>query len=176
MVDDLLQSLPLLAFVVLASKVDLVVGELVTTVSSDQTLGVDKVETVASFLLGHALTHEELDDLLGNTDTGRTGSEEHGAVVLAGQTGALDSVDHTAENHGAGTLDVVIEAGVRIPIPLECGEGILEVLELDDNTRISSVSKHALSGGIESIIRGERGNEESEGSVRGRKKPGSGPR
>jgi hypothetical protein len=71
-------------------------------------------------------------------------------VVLAGQTRALDSVDHTAENHGAGALDVVIEAGVRIPVTLECGEGILEVLELDDNTRwISSVSPRALSGGIE---------------------------
>jgi hypothetical protein len=33
-------------------------------------------------------------------------------VVLAGQAGALDGVDHTAENHRTGTLDVVIEAGV----------------------------------------------------------------
>lgn len=146
MVNDLLQSLELLALVVLASKVHLVVGELVTTVSSDQTLGVDQVEAVASILLGHALTHEELDDLLGDTDTGRTGSEEHGAVVLAGQAGALDGVHHAAENHRASTLDVVIEAGVRVPVTLECGEWILEVLELDDNTkRISSVSRRALS-------------------------------
>lgn len=135
MVDDVFEGLKLLPVVVLASKIDLVVGQLVTSVCGDETLGVDEVETAAGFILGHALPHEELHNLLGNPDTGRAGAEEDRAVVLARQAGPLDSVDDTAEDDRAGSLDVIVEASVGIPIPLECGEGILEVLELDDDTR-----------------------------------------
>jgi hypothetical protein len=56
-------------------------------------------------------------------------------VILAGQTGALDSVDDTAKDDSASTLDVIIEAGVVVPISLKSREGILEILELDDDTR-----------------------------------------
>jgi hypothetical protein len=88
-----------------------VVGELVTTVSGHETLGVDEVEAVAGFILGHAFAHEELDNLAGDTDTGAAGTEKDGAVVLARKTGALDGVDDTAEDDSASTLDVIIEAG-----------------------------------------------------------------
>jgi len=138
-VNNLLQSLPLLASIVLTSKVNLVVSELVTTVSSDETLGINKVEAAAGLILGHTLTHEELDDLLGNTDTGRAGTEEDSAVVLAWQTRSLNSIDDTTEDNGAGTLDIVIEASVGIAVTLQSGERILEVLELDNNSRISFV-------------------------------------
>lgn len=134
-VDDLLQGLELLAVVVLAGKVDLVVGQLVTTVSGDQTLSVDEVEAAASFILGHALTHEELNDLFGNTDTGRASAEEDRTVVLAGQTGTLHGVNDTSENDRTRSLNIIVETGVGIPVALECGEGILEVLELDDDAR-----------------------------------------
>lgn len=143
-VNDLFQGLELLAGVVLASKVDLVVGELVTTVSGDETLGVDQVEAVAGIVLAHALTHEELNDLLGDTDTGRASAEEDRAVVLGGQTGPLDGVDDTAQDDRTGPLDVIIETGVEIPITLECGEGILEILKLDDNTRLGSDERTSL--------------------------------
>lgn len=136
MVDDLLQGLELLAVVVLAGEVDLVVGELVTSVSGDETLGVDEVEAVAGILLGHALADEEVDNLLGNADTGGAGTEENGTLVLAGETGALDSVDDTAEDDSASTLDVVIEAGVVVLVTLQSGERILEVLELNNNTKL----------------------------------------
>jgi hypothetical protein len=33
-------------------------------------------------------------------------------VLLAGQTGALDSIDDTAEDNSASTLDVIVEASV----------------------------------------------------------------
>lgn len=134
-VDDLIKSLVLLAVVVTAGEVDLVVGELVAAVSGDETLGVDEVEAVTGFILGHAFAHEELDDLAGNADTGAAGAEEHRTVVLAGQTGALDSVDDTAKDDSASTLDVIVEASVQVAVPLKSGEGVLEILELDDDTR-----------------------------------------
>jgi hypothetical protein len=56
-------------------------------------------------------------------------------VLLAGQTRALDSVDDTAEDDSASTLDVIVEAGVQITVTLKSGEGVLEILKLDDNTR-----------------------------------------
>ena len=111
-VNDLLEGLVLLAVVVLAGEVDLVVSELVTAVGSDETLGVDEVEAVAGLVLGHAFAHEELDDLTGNPDTGAAGTKKHSAVLLAGQTGALDSIDDTAEDNSASTLDVIVEASV----------------------------------------------------------------
>ena len=141
MLDDLLQSLELLALIVPTSEVNLVVGELVTAVGSDETLGVDKVEAVARLILGHAFTHEKLHNLLGDADTGRAGAEENGTVVLARQAGALDSVDHTAQNHGTGTLNIVVEARVRVPIPLKCGERVLEIFELNDDAGESCVSR-----------------------------------
>lgn len=136
-INNLLQSLPLLASIVLTSEVDLVVSELVTTVSSDKTLSVNKVEAASGLILGHTLTHEELDDLLGNTDTGRAGTEEDSAVVLAWQTRSLNSIDNTTEDNGAGTLDIVIEASVGVAVTLQSGERILEVLELDDDSKLS---------------------------------------
>jgi hypothetical protein len=134
-VDDLLEGLPLLASIVLASEVDLVVSELVTAVGSDETLGVDEVEAVAGLILGHAFAHEELDDLTSNTDTSTAGTEKDSAVLLAGETGALDSVDDTAKDDSASTLDVIVEAGVQITITLKSGERVLEILKLDDDTR-----------------------------------------
>lgn len=136
-INNLLQSLPLLASIVLTSEVDLVVSELVTTVSSDKTLSVNKVEAASGLILGHTLTHEELDDLLGNTHTGRAGTEEDSAVVLAWQTRSLNSIDNTTEDNGAGTLDIVIEASVGVAVTLQSGERILEVLELDDDSKLS---------------------------------------
>lgn len=135
MVDDLFKGLELLAVVVLASEVDLVVGQLVTSVGGDQTLGVDEVEAAASLILGQALTREELHNLLGNTDTGRASAEEDRTVVPAGQTGTLHGVNDATENDRTRSLNIIVEAGVGIPVALECGEGILEVLELDDDTR-----------------------------------------
>ena len=146
-VNDLLEGLVLLAVVVLAGKVDLVVGELVATVGSDQTLGVDEVEAATGLILGHALANEEVDNLLSDTDTGTAGTEEDSAVLLAGETGTLDGVDDTAENDSAGTLDVIVEAGVGIAVPLQCGEGVLEVLELDDNAKLPLVfTPHTCEG------------------------------
>lgn len=134
-VNDLLEGLPLLASIVLTSEVNLVIGELVTTVSSDKTLSVDEVEAATGLILGHTLTHEELDNLLSNTDTGGTGTEEDSAVVLAGKTGTLNGIDDTTENDGTSSLDIIVEAGVGVAVTLESGEGVLEILELDDDTK-----------------------------------------
>lgn len=140
MVNDLFKCIELLAIVVLTSEVDLVIGELVTTVSSNQALAVDEVEAIASIVLAHSLTHEEFDNLLGNTHTGRAGAEEDRTVVLARHTRTLDGIDDSTQDDGTGTLDVIVEAGVGVPIPLECWKWVLEVLELDDDTKQLSLA------------------------------------
>lgn len=146
-VDDLIEGLELSALVVTAGEVDLVVGELVTAISGHKTLGVNKVEAVAGLVLGHAFAHEELDDLAGDTDTGAASTEEDGAVILARKTGALDGVDNTTKDDSASTLDVVIEASEGIAVALQCGEGVLEILELDDDTRSLLVhDQHMIQG------------------------------
>lgn len=137
-VNNLLKGLQLQTVVVGPSKVDLVVSELVTAISSHETLGVNQVEAGAGLIFGHALTDEEVDDLLGNTDTSTASTEEDSTVLLAGKAGALDGIDHTTEDDSSSTLDVVIEARVNVAVTLQSGEGVLEVLELNDNTNGSS--------------------------------------
>lgn len=134
MVNNIFQGLQLQAVVVRTGKVDLVISELVTTISSDKTLSVDQVETRAGLILGHTLADEEVNNLLSNTDTGATSTKEDGALVLARKARALDSVDDTTEDDSASTLDVIVEAGVVVTVTLQSREGVLEVLELDHNT------------------------------------------
>jgi hypothetical protein len=132
-VDDLLKRLVLLAVVVVTGKVQLVVGELAGPVVGDHALGVDQPEALASLVLGEALLHEESGELLGNTDTSRAGTEEDSALVLGRNARLLDGVDEAGKNHSASALDVVVEHGVGVLVALERGEGVLEVLVLDDN-------------------------------------------
>jgi hypothetical protein len=132
--DDVLESLVLLALVVVTREVELVLGELVATVVGDETLGVDEPEALSGLVLGEALVHEELDELLGDTDTGRASTEEDGTLVSGGNLGLLDTVDETTEDDSTGTLDVVVEHGVGVLVTLERREGVLEVLVLDDDT------------------------------------------
>lgn len=131
--DDVLKGLVLLALVVVTREVEFVLGELVATVVGDETLGVDQPEALSGLVLTEALLHKELNELLGNTDTGRAGTEEDGTLVGGGNLGLLDSVDETTKDDGASALDVVVEHGVGVLVTLERGEGVLEVLVLDDN-------------------------------------------
>lgn len=84
MIDDLLERLELLALVVLAGKVDLMIGQLVASVRSDQAFGVNEVEAFTSLLLGKALSDEEVDDLLGHSNTGRSRSQEDCSMFSRG--------------------------------------------------------------------------------------------
>ena len=132
-VDNLIQSLVLLAVVVVAGKVDLVGSKLVATVRSDETLGVDKVEAAAGLVLGHALVDEKVDNLLGHAHASAAGAQKHGSMVFGGDARALDGVDDAAKDDGPGSLDVVVEAGVHVAVLFEGGEGVLEVFKLDDD-------------------------------------------
>lgn len=134
MINHLVEGLELLAVVVRASKVHLMIGKLVTPISGDKTLGVDQVEAGAGLVFRHALTHEKCNNLLGHTDTSTSSTKEDGAVLLAGKSRTLHGVDDTAEDDSTRTLDVIVEACVGITIPLQSGEGILEVLKLNDDT------------------------------------------
>ena len=66
--NDLLERFVLLALVVVTCKVDLVVSQL-TTIRSHQTLAVDEPKALLGFLFRQALLHEELGQLLRDTDT-----------------------------------------------------------------------------------------------------------
>lgn len=133
MVDNLLQGLVLLAAIVLPGEVDLVVGELVATVSGDETLGVNQVEAGPSLILSHALTHEESNNLFSNADTGTSRTEEDSTVILARKTRALHGVDDSTQDDGTRALDIIVEARVNIAVALQGREGVLEVFELNDN-------------------------------------------
>lgn len=132
--DDVLEGLVLLALVVVTREVELVLGKFVTTVVGDETLGVNKPEALSGLVLGETLVHEELNELLGNTDTGRASTEEDGTLVSSGDLGLLDTVDETTKDDGTGTLNVVVEHCVGVLVTLERREGVLEVLVLDDDT------------------------------------------
>lgn len=133
MVNHILEGLELLALVVCPGKVDLVVSQLVATIHSDQTLGVHQAEARAGLILGQALTHEEIDNLSGNTNSGTSRTEEYSTMVLARKARALHGVDDTTKDDSSGTLDIIVEAREDITITLQSRERILEVFKLDNN-------------------------------------------
>ncbi len=49
----------------------------------------------------------------------------------------LDGVHEAREDDGTGALDVVVEGGVYVAVPLERWEGVLEVFELDDDAALT---------------------------------------
>ena len=61
-------------------------------------------------------------------------------MVLDGDTRRLDGVDETTNNDGTSALDVVVEHAVCVLVALEGGEGVLEVLELDNDAVTRSVT------------------------------------
>ena len=59
-------------------------------------------------------------------------------MLLAGESRTLDGIDDSTQDDGTRALDVIVEACVNVAVALQCGERILEVLELNDNTRKES--------------------------------------
>ena len=59
---------------------------------------------------------------------------------------ALEGTDQTSEDNGTGSLNVVVEDGVGVAIPLERPERRLEVFELDHNTSppVRQLSHHLI--------------------------------
>ena len=94
---------------------------------------VHEPKLLAGLVLGETLLYEELDNLLGNTNSGTASTKEDGAVVLEINACVLDGVDEAGKNDGAGALDVVIEASVGVLVTLESREGILEILKLNND-------------------------------------------
>lgn len=133
-VDDFLKALVLLAIVVAAGEDELVFLELVTAVVGDETLRVNEVEQLASlFFRETTLLLEHFHDLAGDTNTGRTSTKEDQSLVLGVYLGLADSVDNTSKNDGTGSLDIVVEASIHVLVLGKRWEGVLEVLELDDD-------------------------------------------
>lgn len=138
-INNLLEGLELLTLVVVAREKELVLLELIATVVSDETLGVNKPDAAASLILGGTVLNEELNDLAGNTNGSRAGTHEDEALVLEGDAASTESTHDTTKNNGTGTLNVIVEHGVGVAITLERREGVLEILKLNDET-ITNVS------------------------------------
>lgn len=136
--DDLLEGAELLAVVVGTGKVLLVLSKVVTTVLGDETLGVYEPETVTGLGLAETTLGVVLNQLLGNTDTGGTGTHKDEALVLDGDARQVDGANVTAENDGTGALDVVVEAAVGVAVAVEVVEGLftLKVLKLDNHVGV----------------------------------------
>lgn len=58
-------------------------------------------------------------------------------MLLGWDSGSLDGIDDTSKDDGTSSLDVIVEASVVAAITFERWEWVLEVLELDDDTRRS---------------------------------------
>src|SRR5690554_1155576 len=93
--------------VILASKVQLVLCQLVTAVKGDQTLGVNQPDHLACLILAHTvIIHKVCSQLLGNTNSCGTGTKENNLVVLGRDAGEVDGVHESSKDNCTGTLDV----------------------------------------------------------------------
>lgn len=122
------------ARVVLAGKVQLVLGQAIATVESDKSLGVDQPNHLASLVLAHAVVVDKVgSQLLGNTDSSGSSSKEENLVVLGGNSGKVDGVHESSQDDSASALNIVVEAKVGRLVLFEELESVLgrEVLELD---------------------------------------------
>ena len=61
-------------------------------------------------------------------------------MVLDGSTTSFHGVDESTNNDSTSALNIIIEARVDILVPFESWEWIFEILKLDDDTVIMSVS------------------------------------
>lgn len=112
------EGLVLTAIVVVSRKVDLVIGEFIAAVQRDKAIRVNEPEFAASFLFSQALLHEELNDLLRNTNTSAAGTKEDSTVVLGRHTRRLDRINETTYNDGSSSLDVVVEHAICVLVSL----------------------------------------------------------
>lgn len=54
----------------------------------------------------------------------------------SGNSRLLYGIYDASKNNGAGSLDIVIEAGKSMAIPFKRWERVLEILKLDDNAML----------------------------------------
>lgn len=138
------------AVVILAGKVQLVLGQLVTTVQGNQALGIDQPDHLASLILSHAVVvHKVGSQLLGNTDGGGTGAKEENLVFLGRDTSQVDGVHESSQDDSASSLNIVVEAEVGGLVLVEELEGVLrrKVLELDQHLGVKG--SQGLDDGID---------------------------
>lgn len=73
-------------------------------------LGVDEPDAILGILLTHAQVLEESEQLLRDTDTGRTGAHEDDAMVIqlepASLRGEESCIDEASKDDTSGTLDI----------------------------------------------------------------------
>ncbi|KAG7144875.1 hypothetical protein HYQ46_006384 [Verticillium longisporum] len=110
-------------------------GQVVTTVTGDKTLRVDKPELFTRLLLAKAAASVVLDELLGNTNTSGAGSHEDQPLLLKRNARQVHSTNVATENDSSSALDVVVEAAVLVAVAVEVVESLLgvEVLKLHNH-------------------------------------------
>ena len=96
-------------------------------------LGVDEPKLSLGLVFGQALLDEVLNDLLGDAHASTASSEKDGAMVTGGNAGGLHGVDEATDDDGSCALHVVVEHGICMLVFFEGWEGVLPILELDDD-------------------------------------------
>lgn len=133
-IDNLLEAGELLTLIVIAREVELVVGKLVATVVGDEALRIDEPELLAGLFLWNTRLDEKLDDLTSDTDSGGTSTHENELVLVQRNARLLESVHDTCQDDSTGSLDIIVEASVGVAVSLERWEGVLKILELDNDS------------------------------------------
>lgn len=160
--DNLVESSVLFSTVVGTREIDFVIGKLVAAIICDKALyvcqrmhrikmttvyqsdlGIHKPETPPCLVFCQPFSHEKLDNLFCDPDTCTAGTEKYRSLIFRGDTCALDGVYEAGQDDGPGSLDVVVEARVRILISFECRKWVLEILKLNDNATTRSAKAGA---------------------------------
>lgn len=122
--------------VILTSKVQLVLGQLVTAVQGDQALRVDQPNHLAGLILSHTMIVDKVgSQLLGNTNSGGTSAKEENLMLLGRNASEVDGVHESSQDDSASSLNIVVEAEVGGLVLVEELEGMLgrKVLKLDQH-------------------------------------------
>ncbi|KAL7356891.1 hypothetical protein ACKS0A_07064 [Histoplasma ohiense] len=110
-------------------------GKLIPSIRRHETLCVNEVETGLGLVFRHSFANEEIDNLLGDTNTSTSCSKEDGFVLLSRNARLFYGIYDSSKDNSTGSLDVVIEAGKSMAVPFKSWEWVLEIFKLNDNAR-----------------------------------------
>lgn len=96
-------------------------------------LGINKPETLPSFVLRESFLNKVLHNLLRNSHARTTSSHKHSTLILNRDTSTLQRIDDTSQNNSARSLDIIIKARELMLVFLQCRKRVLEILKLDND-------------------------------------------
>eukprot|EP00053_Salpingoeca_punica_P013599 m.122988 g.122988 ORF g.122988 m.122988 type:complete len:443 (-) comp16239_c1_seq1:1187-2515(-) len=147
MLDRLQQRRAFKVGAVGAGKVVLAVLQL-ATLRRDETILVHEIEVLQSLLTAQALALHRIQEDVAHAEARRARADTHDTRLRERPLCSARCGEEAGECHGAGALDVVVEAAEDVLVALEqhlC-IGRLEVLKLDDGVR------EALADGNDNLV------------------------